>query len=161
MDGFAPQKDPRAFRTALGRFTTGVTVILAEGDKGPVGMTVNSFASLSLDPALILWSPAKASARHDTFLAAKAFNIHVLADDQQAVCDAFVRPTTSLDQFEMTRGQNGLPVISGCLALFECRQYAVHDGGDHTLIIGEVTYASERPGAPLIFQDGAFGTMQR
>ena len=159
MKAFAPIDDPKGFRTALSRFATGVTIVTAlEKDGRPIGMTANSFASLSLDPALVLWSPAKQSARHDAFVAAKAFNIHVLAADQQAICDTFTKNKYGFSGHSTQINQDGVPIIAGCLAVFECHQFACHDAGDHTLILGKVINCRAKTGTPLLFLNGQFET---
>jgi len=159
--GFDPKGDPRGFRDALGRFATGVTVITALGPEGPVGITANSFASVSLDPALVLWSPAKGSRRFPIFTGAEHYVIHVLAADQRHVCDAFVRNAGAFDSLPTRDTDHGVPVIQGCLAHFECRQVAVHDAGDHAIIVGQVTACNLGDGDPLIFAAGGYGGFTR
>lgn len=156
MTSFSPKHNARAFRTALGRYATGVTIITAREDGVPIGITANSFTSLSLDPPLILWSPAKASARYNAFLAAEAFNVHVLAGDQRHIAEAFSKSKHGFDGLDMTLNAAGVPLIGGSIAVFECIKHAAHDGGDHTLIIGEVIEAAHKDGAPLVFVDGTF-----
>lgn len=159
MTEFAPGQDTaRLFRDALGRFATGVTVVTCQSDLGPLGITANSFASLSLDPPLVLWSPAKASRRFQPFHDAEHFAIHVLTDAQQAVCMNFTKQGTDFDALDWSEGAHGVPLIEGCLARFECHRHAVHDGGDHALIIGHVDAVALREGNPLIFAKGAFGS---
>ena len=158
MDSFDPGSDPRAFRTALGSFATGVTVVTARDATGaPVGITANSFASVSLDPPLVLWSPARASRRFATFAEAEAFAVHVLAADQQAVCDAFVRAAQGFGQVAWSEGAQGLPLIDGCLSRLICRREAVLDAGDHAIVLGRVSEGQRRDGAPLVFQGGRYG----
>lgn len=157
MDSFAPEADTRAFRTALGSFATGVTVVTARGPDGPVGITANSFASVSLDPALVLWCPARASRRFAAFAEAETFAVHVLARDQQAVCDAFTRSGEGFDAVPFAEGPEGLPLIDGCLARLLCRRHAVIDGGDHAVVLGRVWQAAHVPGPPLVFQGGRYG----
>ncbi|MEL7459820.1 MAG: flavin reductase family protein [Pseudomonadota bacterium] len=155
---FTPGPDnARAFRDALGCFATGVTVVTAKGPGGPVAITVNSFSSVSLDPALVLWSPGKSSRRHDIFLDAEQFVIHVLADDQRPVADGCVKNPAPFDALGATIGADGIPRFSGCLARFECDHFAAHDAGDHTIIVGKVTLAETCPGAPLLFARGQYG----
>jgi flavin reductase (DIM6/NTAB) family NADH-FMN oxidoreductase RutF len=154
--GFCPLDDARAFRTALGRFATGVTVVTAPSPDGPIGITANSFASVSIDPALVLWSPAKASTRHDAFVEAVRFNIHVLSAEQAHVSTAFVRRKHGFDGLDWETTEVGTPWLRNCLAVFQCRRVATHDGGDHTIVIGEVDTVHERPGSPLIFANGEF-----
>ncbi len=154
---FDPACDPLAFRRALGRFATGVTVVTLAGPEGPLGITANSFAALSLDPPLVLWSPAKRSGRHRAFTASPHFAIHILSAGQQAVCDHFVRHAEGFGAFPHGLNPEGVPILSGCAAVFECRLEAVHDGGDHTIVVGRVRRARSQPGATLIFSHGQFG----
>lgn len=158
MESFAPEGDPRAFRLALGSFATGVTVVTARDPQGePVGITANSFASVSLDPPLVLWSPARRSSRFAAFAAAESFAVHVLSQRQQAVCDAFVRAQGGFDAVPWTEGPEELPLLDGCLARFLCRREAMLDGGDHVILLGRVWAAERREGAPLVFQAGRYG----
>lgn len=147
----------RSFRKALGTFTTGVTVVTAPGQAGPLGMTVNSFASVSLDPPLVLWSPAKSSARHDAFIAADHFAVHVLAAEEDELSASFTRGGRGFDVVAWRRNENGVPVIPGTLARFECQRAALHDAGDHTIVVGRVLRATHRQGEPLCFSHGSFG----
>ncbi len=158
MDSFDPARDPRAFRSALGSFATGVTVVTARDAGGaPVGITANSFASVSLDPPLVLWSPARASRRFAAFTGAEAFAIHVLAADQQAVCDAFVRAAQGFGGVAWAEGPGGLPLLDGCLSRLICGREAVLDAGDHAIVLGRVREAQRRDGRPLVFQGGRYG----
>ena len=158
---FAPSTDTKKFRIALGRFATGITVITTITPQGPIGITANSFASISLEPALVMWSPAKASSRHDIFVAADAFAVHVLSSDQKAVCDAFIRRKDAFEEIAYTPNQDGVPLIAGCLAVFECRRSTTYSAGDHTIILGEVYAAFERAGDSLIFSNGEFSSLQQ
>lgn len=146
----------RAFRDALGRFATGVTVVTCEGD-GPVGITANSFTSVSLDPPLVLWSPARSSRRFAAFTAAEHFAVHVMGEDQADIALGFAMEGDAFDGHSLSRNPEGVPVIHGCLARFECRTHARHDGGDHEIIVGAVLRASSSEGAPLIFSGGDYG----
>lgn len=155
---FVPEADNhRAYRNALGSFTTGVTVVTAMTDDGPIGMTVNSFASVSLDPPLVLWSPAKSSSRHGAFTAARYFTVHVLGAGQDHLSAAFTRGGSGFDGIEMKFNDEGVPVLPGTLARFECAGQAQHDAGDHTIIIGRVLRVAHRQGEPLCFSGGRFG----
>lgn len=159
MDRFAPQENIKNYRSALSRFTTGIAVVTAPGKNGPAAITINSFASVSLDPALILWSPDKNSARHDHFVSAEHFVVHVLAAHQRTICDAFVKSAFAFDQVETHTNEYGVPVIEDCLAVFECRKFEAIDAGDHTILLGEVLKASHRSGEALVFANGAFCKM--
>lgn len=158
MTSFIPGPDTqRAFRNALGQFATGVTVVTTDTPDGPLGITANSFASVSLDPPLVLWSPAKASRRFPPFEAATRYAIHVLAEDQTHTCGRFSKDGYDFDGLAWHRGAHGVPLIDGCLARFECERVAAHDGGDHLIIVGRVLAAEMRDGAPLLFASGRYG----
>lgn len=148
----------RAFRDALGTFATGVTVITTRTPQGPLGITANSFASVSLDPPLVLWSPAKSARRHDAFVEAETFAVHVLGAEQAAIGNAFVRDGAAFQGLEVANLDTGTPLIAGCLACFECRRFATHDAGDHTIILGEVLAIETREGEPLVFARGRYGS---
>jgi flavin reductase (DIM6/NTAB) family NADH-FMN oxidoreductase RutF len=152
---FSPQDgNDRAFRDALGRFTTGVTVVTAPG---PIGMTVNSFTGLSLDPALILWSPAKSSSRHDAFVQNDHFALHVLALDQVAFCKRFTRGGAGFDGLPFDLNAHDVPLLHDTLARFECTVAARHDAGDHTIIVGKVARVTTTEGEALCFAQGRYG----
>ncbi|KIQ03859.1 flavin oxidoreductase [Agrobacterium tumefaciens] len=155
---FVPDADnTRSFRTALGNFPTGITVVTAQTPDGPIGMTVNSFSSVSLDPPLILWSPAKTSSRHDLFAGAMHFAIHVLAADQGELCTRFTRGGLAFDELAWKTNAEGVPIIPGTLSRFECEKASVYDGGDHSILLGRVLRAAHRDGEPLCFARGAMG----
>lgn len=157
-DSFIPGPETeRRFRDALGLFATGVTVVTTLGTNGPVGITANSFASLSLDPPLVLWSPARASRRFAAFVTAPHYAIHVLAAEQFALGRHFAREGLDFDLPGVATNAEGVPVLTDCLARFECRRRAVHDGGDHAIVVGEVLRAGAREGTPLIFSAGQYG----
>jgi flavin reductase (DIM6/NTAB) family NADH-FMN oxidoreductase RutF len=148
----------RALRDALGRYATGVTVITMRGPDGPLGMTANSFTSVSLDPALVLWCPAKRSSRHDSFVAATHFAIHVLAADQLDLCLRFARSGGNFDGVATDVTPEGQPALPGAMARFDCSRHALHDGGDHTIVVGRVLRATTRAeGEPLLFWGGRYG----
>ena len=148
------------FRNALGCFATGVTVVTCQSEHGPLGMTVNSFTSVSLDPPLVLWCPAKNSLRYQAFADAESFAIHMLADDQQDVCLRFARDGLNFDGIGLEKDAGGPPVISGSLAVLECTRHTLHDGGDHAIIVGRVAGAVVNPGEPLLFSKGRFGAFE-
>jgi len=151
----------RAYRHALGGFATGVTVVTAMAGDVPIGMTVNSFASISLDPPLVMWSPAKSASKHHLFMQADHFSVHVLGAEQGHLCSAFSRGGSGFDAMHWTRSENGVPVLRQVLVRFDCRKSAAHDAGDHTIIIGEVLQVTEREGDPLCFSRGMFGHFTR
>lgn len=147
----------RVFRDALGRFATGVTVVTIAGPDGPMGFTANSFASLSLDPALVLWSPAKASQRYPFFAAARHYSIHVLGQDQADLPARFSKGGPGFEGLDWHPNAEGVPVLTGSLARFDCTQHATHDGGDHLIIVGQVLRLALEEGEPLVFAKGRFG----
>ncbi len=154
-----PPGDTRAYRDILGRFATGVTVVTCAARHGPMGMTVNSFTSLSLDPPLVMWSPAKSSHRHAHFSAAPRFAVHVLKAEQRALADAFMRSAEAFHDIAWHAAPDGLPLMEGCLARLECDVVAEHDAGDHTVMIGRVTATASGEGAPLLYFRGRYAAV--
>lgn len=158
MTSFAPGPETlRSFRDALGKFATGVTVVTCRTPAGPLGITANSFASLSLDPPLVLWSPARSSRRFDAFAEARHFAIHILSTEQDALCRRFAGDGLDFSGLDWTTGAEGVPLFPSCLARFECTREAVHDGGDHAIIVGRVSSAEMTDGEPLLFAGGRYG----
>ncbi|MGL5011874.1 MAG: flavin reductase family protein [Paracoccaceae bacterium] len=155
--GFAPETDARAFRNALGRFATGVTIVTTLGPDGPVGFTANSFAAVSLDPALVLWSPAKSASRHDLFATAPYFAIHILEATQAPLAARFLRGGQGFEGLAHDVTPEGTPTIPQTLARFDCALHATHDGGDHTIILARVLRAAYTEGTPLVFSQGGYG----
>lgn len=154
---------PLSLRAALGRFATGVTIITCRTASGQrVGLTANSFASLSLEPPLVLWSLRRASPSLAAFEAASRFAVNVLAETQVDLSRRFALPQAgagSADKFDeghWTEGLGGAPVLAGCAAVFECERVAAHDGGDHRLFIGRVLRLADLAVAPLVFQGGHY-----
>jgi len=158
MTAFTPSAETtRQLRDAYGRFATGVCIVTTQTPSGPIGMTANSFSSVSLDPPLVLWCPAKASARTPHFTAATHFAIHVLCAEQAKQAVDFAKDGRAFDGVELSEGQGGVPLLSGCSARFECVVRQVHEAGDHLIQIGEVLRAELSEAAPLIFCNGQFG----
>ena len=155
----APTLDSRAFRAALSSFATGVTVVTARGPDGaPVGVTVNSFSSVSLDPPLVLWSLDRRALSLPVFEAAGHFAVHVLSAEQAHLSDRFATRGAS-DKFEgvdWSEGIGGVPLLPGIAARFECRRHAAHDGGDHRIYLGRVLRFENNGDATLAFQRGAY-----
>jgi flavin reductase (DIM6/NTAB) family NADH-FMN oxidoreductase RutF len=149
--------DVRRLRTVMGRYATGVTVVTTRRPSGPVGMTANSVTSVSIDPPLLLWCPARRSARFAAFDAAEHYAIHVLAADQLALCQRFSRSGDDFADLELGETPDGLPALPGCLARFDCRAEARHDGGDHAILVGRILRAEMREGDPLLFWNGRYG----
>ncbi|WP_250520731.1 MULTISPECIES: flavin reductase family protein [unclassified Caballeronia] len=148
--------DSRDFRRALGRFTTGVTVVTAgRNGAAPIGITCNSFTSLSLDPPLVQWSIANNSRNYPAMCVATHFAVHVLEAGQGELCHQF--SARDIDRFAnvpLETGLHGLPLLRDYHARFECEVYARHEAGDHTIIVGRVLRLSHNEGDPLIFYCG-------
>lgn len=155
--------DSRAFRSALGCFATGVTIMTAAGaDDLRVGMTVNSFAALSLDPPLVLWSIAKSAFSLPVFEAASHFAINMLADDQADVAGHFASRGI-VDKFAgvaVRRGLGNAPLLGGLAATIECVQHQLVDGGDHLILIGRVERIAVSGKRPLVFCQGSYATAE-
>lgn len=152
----------RVLRDALGRFATGVCVITANTEENvPIGMTANSFAAVSLDPPLVLWSLQNGSEVFSDYASARYFNINVLSNDQQALSGEYARKGDHRVKPEHFRpGKYGAPVIRNALVTFECELDATHAGGDHLIIVGQVRNMTHRPtGKPLLFYGGAYGEL--
>ncbi len=153
--------NPQALRGALGRFATGVTIITCVDAAGErVGLTANSFASLSLEPPLVLWSLRRSSPSLAAFEHATHFAVNVLAESQVELSRRFAAPRADgASKFEdgtWSSGLGGAPVLAGCAAVFECQRAAAHDGGDHRLFIGRVLRLVDIATAPLLFQGGRY-----
>ena len=151
--------DSRALRNAFGRFATGVCVVTASSEQsGPMGMTINSFSSVSLDPPLVMWNLQSNSECFELFTTAKQFAINILADDQIEHSRRYSRKGEhGLRPDDYRIGSNGAPVLRGALATFECDLWRNYDGGDHLLLVGRVKALHNRPtGKPLLFFSGAY-----
>jgi flavin reductase (DIM6/NTAB) family NADH-FMN oxidoreductase RutF len=158
----APQAfDSRQFRDALGEFATGVTIICARASGGRyVGLTANSFNSVSLDPPLVLWSLSRRSASLPAFEAAERYSVNVLSADQTELARRFSRPHA--DRFAgvgYRMGWADAPLIDGCVAWFECRHHGRHRAGDHVVFLGEVATCERAKGSGLVFHHGHFGSV--
>lgn len=152
-----PLDDSRAFRRCLGRYPTGVTVITARHGDNLVGMTVNSFASVSLDPPLILWSIRRESKQAEAYRNAEHFAVNMLAHDQMQVSQWFGKGLP--EKFGLVSweaGLGGAPLIHGALAQLECERVSVQEAGDHLILIGEVKQYAHFDGKPLTFSNGEY-----
>lgn len=146
------------FREVLGHFASGVTVVTAMEDAGPVGFTCQAFTSLSLEPPMVALAPGKSSTSWPRIAEAGVFCVNILADDQEALCRDFA--VSGGDKFAGVRwapGANGAPVIDGVLAWVECALLLAHDAGDHELVFGRVLDLGVNEGVPLIYYRGGFG----
>jgi 3-hydroxy-9,10-secoandrosta-1,3,5(10)-triene-9,17-dione monooxygenase reductase component len=156
--------DARQFRDALGAFATGVTIVTTRDATGrDVGLTANSFNSVSLEPPMVLWSLAKSARSLPAFLAASHFAVHVLAVDQEELSARFA--ARGVDKFaglDLERGAAGVPLLRGCSARFQCRAAFQHDGGDHVIFVGAVESFDQSGRTPLIFHGGRYAlTIQK
>ncbi len=147
----------RQLRRALGRWPTGVAIATCGRVGGEMaGLTINSFASVSLDPPLILWSLAKTASVAAAFTQAPFFAINVLKAGQEALARRFAEREDRFAGLTPEKGIESLPLIPDAIALFECRRAAVHAGGDHWILLGEVLRVTTRPGRALAFHEGMF-----
>lgn len=155
--------DHKALRQALGSFTTGVTVVTASAPDGrDVGVTANSFSSVSLDPPLILWNLNRRSASLPVFAASSHFAVHILAYDQEDYSNRFARPAG--DKFaalDLRRGAGNAPLLDQASTVFECRLAYQYDGGDHVILVGEVERFTATGRPPLVFHGGAYALAAR
>jgi flavin reductase (DIM6/NTAB) family NADH-FMN oxidoreductase RutF len=148
------------FRAVLGHFCTGVTVVTAVIDGQTAGFTCQSFFSLSLDPPLVAFSPAKSSRSYRRIKRAKAFCVNILAEDQQDLCAAFARSGTDKWKDVAWRpAPSGSPILEGVLAWIDCVHEVEHEAGDHFLTIGRVTALEARYTRPLLYFRGAFANL--
>lgn len=150
--------DPKELRRTLGTFATGVTVVTTRAVDGtPVGLTVNSFSSLSLDPPLVLWSLVSTSNSAAAFREATHFAINILSDQQVEVSQRFAsKVQNKFGAVEVGEGVGGSPLITGCAAWFECSTESMQEAGDHILFIGRVQRFSRADRKPLIFCGGKY-----
>jgi len=151
--------DGRELRNALGRYATGVCVISTVTDTGqPVGMTANSFSSVSLDPPLVLWSLQNDSEVYDIFSRPRFFAINILAREHEAHSNQYARKGQhEMDAAHYRLGKHGSPLIHDALVSFECELEATHEGGDHLIIVGRIRDLHESPdGEPLLFFSGGY-----
>jgi len=157
----APLFTKQEFRVALGMFATGVTIVTARDAAGvPVGLTANSFNSVSLDPPLVLWSLSRQAGSMSAFTAGSHYAVHILAADQRALAERFAqRHADRFEGLDITEGAGGAPLLAGAAAVFECFNRSRYDEGDHIIFVGEVERCRHREGAsPLIFHGGRFFT---
>jgi len=153
-----PQSQSRSFRDALGAFATGVTVVTTRSTDGvDVGLTANSFNSVSLDPPMVLWSLSKTSRALPIFMSVDYFAVHILASDQEAVSSRFAK--ASEDKFgglPVDRGSGDIPLLRDCSARFQCRTAFRYEGGDHMIFVGKVDAFDHSPRRPLVFHAGSY-----
>lgn len=154
-----PTVQPTQMRDVLGHFASGLVVITAGGPEGPLGFTCQSFASLSLDPPLVSFCPARTSSTWPKIRDVGRFCVNVLADHHETVSSAFARSGT--DKFagvEWTGSPIGAPMLSGVCAWIDCVLVDEHEGGDHTIVVGRVVdLAADATRLPLLFHRGGYG----
>lgn len=155
--------DAVEFRKALGSFTTGVTVVTTRDPSGEdIGLTANSFNSVSMDPPMVLWSLRKASRSLPAFIAARYFSVHILSQDQKELSGQFARRGgNKFSQVAVKRGPDGILLLSHCAARFVCRTVYQYEGGDHIIFVGEVTDFLHNHLRPLLFHGGQYGQIAK
>jgi flavin reductase (DIM6/NTAB) family NADH-FMN oxidoreductase RutF len=156
--------DPDSFRSVLGRFAAGITVVTArDAEDRDVGMTVSAFCSVSLHPPLIQICVDEAASMYDALVAAPRFGVSVLASEQEALSRRFaaVESMYRFDGIGYIRGESGVVLLDDALAHLECRMTAHHRAGDHTLFIGEVERATARDARPLLYYRGGYAQLER
>ncbi|HET7585135.1 MAG TPA: flavin reductase family protein [Gemmatimonadaceae bacterium] len=155
--------DSATFRSVLGRFASGVTIVTArDGDGVDHGMTVSAFSSLSLEPPLVLICVERDATMHPVLHAVSAFAVNILSSEQEHLSRAFSERES--DRFEgvgFTRGLTGAPLLDDALAHLECTLEARHDGGDHTIFVGRVAAARAGEGRPLLYYRGGYAQLER
>jgi flavin reductase (DIM6/NTAB) family NADH-FMN oxidoreductase RutF len=162
-DGAPPIVDPQVMREVLGHFASGVTVLTALPDEGPLGFTCQSFSSLSLDPPLVAFAPARTSRTWLRLREIGRFCVNVLAEGQDAVSQNFARSTA--DKFagvRWTPSAHGSPVLDDVVAWIDGELWAEYDGGDHTIVVARVLDLGAHPDRrPLLYHRGSYGLLHR
>lgn len=157
-DTTQPAFDPKDFRNTLGLFATGVTIVTTQTEDGEnIGMTANSFNSVSLEPPLVLWSLAKKAYSREAFEKAEHWNVHILASSQEDLSNRFAR--AGEDKFgglALEDGVSDAPLIPGCTARFQCKTKFQYEGGDHIIFVGEVLEYDRSELSPLLYVSGGY-----
>ena len=150
------KNDNKLYRKALGMYSTGIAIVTTiDNQENPIGMTVNSFSSVSLDPALVLWSIDKKQPSYDIFLNSNGYAVNILSKKQLDLCNLFSSPLN--DKFKNVhwkKSKNGFPLIANSLAWFDCIKWNDYPGGDHEILIGEVTSYDVVNNKPLTYWNG-------
>ena len=153
---------PDEFRSVLGRFPSGVTVVTTKAaDGSDQGMTVSAFCSVSLEPPLVLICIEKTASVHDALTRAPAFVANILAAKQEQIARRF--SIVDIDRFDgvgFSRTRNGIAVLDDVLGVIECNKFALHDAGDHTVIVGEVEATRAEIGTPLLYYRGGYAQLE-
>jgi len=156
------ERPSQGLRRALGAYPTGVAVVTAAGPQTQVGLTVNSFSSVSLNPPLILFSVAGSAPSLPVLQTASHYTVNVLGGWQRELALRFARPAP--DKFEGIEWRPGVgeaPLLAGCYAYFQCASYATYPGGDHTIFLGEIVEFVAHSGPPLVFHGGDFCSLEQ
>lgn len=156
--------DPDTFRSVLGRFASGITVLTAREEQGgDFGMTVSAFCSLSLAPPLVLVCVDHIASMHDMLLRVSHFAVNILAAHQEAISRRFSGPDEHkrFDGVGYSRGQTGVALLDDALAHIECRRLEHHAAGDHTIVVGEVEAATPYDDRPLLYYRGGYAQLER
>src|ERR1700681_4436653 len=158
-----PVTSSQEFRRALGAFATGVTIVTTRDSAGQdIGLTANSFNSVSLNPPMVLWSLSRHSLSLPAFIAAEHFAVHVLAATQDDLAQLFA--TRGADKFAglaVERGPDSIPLLEGCAARFQCRTAYRYEGGDHVIFVGAVLAFDQSERDPLVFHGGEYAIAAR
>ena len=148
--------DSKLLRKTLGKYSTGVTIVTSiDNDGNPIGMTVNSFTSVSLQPALVLWCIDKNQPSYNSFMDTEGYAVNILSKDQNDLCHKFASQLD--DKFENVdweKSENGFPLVKNSLAWFDCKKWNYYPGGDHQILVGEVTSFDSFELEPLTFWNG-------
>jgi flavin reductase (DIM6/NTAB) family NADH-FMN oxidoreductase RutF len=163
LEHTAPTFDQARLRQVMGHFATGVTIITALDGDEPVGLTAQSFTSLSLEPPLILFAPGKSSSTWPRIEKAGSFTVNILGEAQEAICRTFAASGTDkfADVVWTPSEITGNPLLDDVLAWVDCTVLTTHDAGDHVIVVGHVLdLGVEQEGKPLLFYRGGFGTFQ-
>lgn len=155
--------DTVEFRNTLGKFATGICVVTTDTADGPIGMTINSFSSVSLEPALILWNIQKSSECFQAFDTANGYAISILSDQQMDISNQFAqRGSHLLNKDQYSLGESGQAILKDAIATMECSIWAKYEGGDHIILVGEVEkFSAAESGEPLIFFSGAYRSLNK
>ena len=154
------------YRRTLGTFATGVTVVTFSHGGEDHGITVNSFASLSLDPPLVLWNCDVSAASHDLLPEAGHYAVNVLTEEQEWLSNRFAGEHKEMDDpfedVDVRRGETGAPIIEGSLSYVDCTLEETHDGGDHTILVGRIEDLGVEEGDanPLVFYEGKYRSLE-
>lgn len=146
-------------RQAFGRFATGIAVVTAIDEQGkPYGLTINSFVSVSLSPPVLSWNVMHNTRAHEVISQATQFAVHVLSTEQQAISTKMTGAIEQrFDGVPYYISQQGLPIIQGCLAVFECQRHSLISVGDHDIVLGSIDSYEYQQGEPLVYWQGNYG----